>query len=243
MNYQTFFPNFIYHKTNTDKMAETDMLQRMLEINTRIEKKTSSGARDQIIEAYSQIPDSSHLVPPQEAYNPEDYNPNAEMERIKESYSHGGPKPLDIDKKKIPKYIVEEMLRNPIDMSAMAEKVTDDDKWKDLENKLKKSGLKASADIINKMETNEKKAVNESVRQPIQNNSTFDYGTLKAIIEQVIDEKFDKMRTSLNESIALQNNIPSMKLLNFKDNFYFVDQDNNVFECVMKYKGKRKTKK
>ena len=31
-----------------------------------------------------------------------------------------------------------------------------------------------------------------------------------------------------------------MKYLSFKDNFYFVDNDNNVFECVMKYKGKRK---
>ena len=31
-----------------------------------------------------------------------------------------------------------------------------------------------------------------------------------------------------------------MKMLNFKDKFYFVDNDDNVFECEMKYKGKRK---
>ena len=36
------------------------------------------------------------------------------------------------------------------------------------------------------------------------------------------------------------NLMTSMKYLSFKDKFYFVDNDDNVFECVMKYKGKRK---
>ena len=36
--------------------------------------------------------------------------------------------------------------------------------------------------------------------------------------------------------------LSSMKIMNFKDKFYFVDNDDNVFECEMKYKGKKKKK-
>ena len=75
------------------------------------------------------------------------------------------------------------------------------------------------------------------------NNASIDYELIKTIVESAIDKRLSEIKTTLNESsVRQQTYVPSMKMMNFKDKFYFVDNDDNVFECEMKYKGKRKKK-
>ena len=76
-------------------------------------------------------------------------------------------------------------------------------------------------------------------KQTLANN--IDYELIKVTIEEAIDKKLESLKQTINEANNHQQTyIPSMKYLSFKDKFYFVDNDDNVFECVMKYKGKRK---
>ena len=118
-----------------------------------------------------------------------------------------------------------------------------------LEEKLKDNmpGIKAAANILERVEKRDEEARTKIAEQIIQpkpsGNTNVDYELIKTIVESTIDKKMSEIKSTLNESVQrTQSYVPSMKIMNFKDNFYFVDNDDNVFECVMKYKGKRKKK-
>lgn len=218
-------------------MADTS-LQRMLEINSRFDSGARTDDFSEIREAFSENVYGDQLIPMQEEVK--EYHAEDEMEMIK-----GNMKPRDLENKKIPSYILEEILKNPIDVSSMAEELEKGDKrWQQLEEKIKgkKAGLQASAELLRKIEgQNNKPKITENKKPTITEVKTtgIDYGLIKSIVESVIDEKLK----SLNESITLGGNAPTAKILSFKDKFYFVDNQDNVFECVMEYKGKKKRKK
>ena len=213
-------------------------LQRMLEINSRFDSGEKLNTYDSISQTFNENMYGDQLIP-MDAQR-EEYHAEDEMERIK-----GHMKPVDLEKKKIPSYIVEEILKNPIDVSSMANELEKgDSRWAQLEEKIKgkKGGINASAELLKKIETQEsKQKIIENKKQNINEikSSNIDYSIIKSIVESVLDEKLK----SLNESINIRENAPSAKILSFKDKFYFVDNKDNVFECVMEYKGKRKRKK
>ena len=101
--------------------------------------------------------------------------------------------------------------------------------------------------ILERVEKRDEEArakITEQIIQPKPNGSAnIDYDLIKTLIENTIDNKLSEINNTLNESVGRQQMyVPTMKMLNFKDKFYFVDNDDNVFECEMKYKGKRKKK-
>ena len=68
---------------------------------------------------------------------------------------------------------------------------------------------------------------------------SYDIAALEQVIERVIDRKLN----ALNESIS--RSLPSkirMMSITENGNFRFLDGENNVYECQMKYLGKRKKK-
>lgn len=228
-------------------------IERMLEINNRIEKgnitpkQTSKGHRvanqqdlDRLIESYdNQVygPSAEPILKENEA---EKYDATKEMERLKQINAHGGRSAVNLEGRNIPQGIVESILNNPLDLKPI------DPRMDALEEKLKDkmSGIKAAANILERVEKQDKEArakINENIIQTQQANNGVDYEIIKTIVENAINKKISEMKTTLNESVERNKMyVPSMKLLNFKDKFYFVDNDNNVFECEMKYKGKRK---
>lgn len=221
-----------------------DAINRMLEINKRIEKATPQQGNtakrnhlatnkkdvDTIIEEY----DNQVYGPAiNETKESEAYNARKEMEYLKEIRTNGRRANINLEDRKIPKDIVDSILTNPLDMP-----INDSD-MDLLEERIrgKMPGIEAAADILERVEKQSKPA-KEKVTEETRHTSEIDYSLIKMIVEQAIDEKF---KSTINESTQrIQSSVPSMKLLNFKDNFYFVDNDDNVFECVMKYKGKRK---
>ena len=162
------------------------------------------------------------------------------MEKLKEIEAHGGRGAVNLEGRNIPRGILESILNNPLDLKPI------DPRMDALEEKLKDnmSGIKAAANILERVEKQDKEAKDKlkeqlQPKQTISNN--IDYELIKTLIENVIDKKLEDIKQTINESNSHQQAyIPSMKYLSFKDNFYFVDNDDNVFECIMKYKGKRK---
>ena len=234
----------------------SNSIERMLEINKHIEsgnvapnQQKSSGHRiankqelDRLIENYDQQVYGSSAQPVLMQEESEKYDARKEMERLKEIEAHGGRSAVNLEGRNIPQGIVESILNNPLDLKPI------DPRMDALVDKVKKSmpGIKAAANILERVDKKDKEArakINENLMPKQNTNTNIDYDTIKTIIESVIDSKLEEIKETLNESVNRnQTYVPSMKMLSFKDNFYFVDNDNNVFECVMKYKGKKKKK-
>ena len=62
------------------------------------------------------------------------------------------------------------------------------------------------------------------------------------IVEGAINEKLGELKGVLNESVS-KTSSPNIAAMKMADKFLFLDSDNNVWECVMKYRGKNKKKK
>lgn len=229
-------------------------IERMLELNNKIEKgnvsatKPTSGHKvtnqrdlDKLIESFDQQVYGASAEPIMMNENKKKYDPRAEMEHIKEIVENGGRGSVNLEGRNIPRSIVESILNNPLDMPPPS-----DPRMDALTKKLAGKGLKAAVDVFNKVEKNEQEAkakLNEQLSPSGSAVNNINYDELKSLIENCIDNKLNEIKSTLNESVSSRNTyVPSMKYLSFKDNFYFVDNDDNVFECVMKYKGKRKRK-
>ena len=232
-------------------------IERMLEINTRIEKgniapkKSSKKGHvvasqqdlDRLIENYDKQVYGPSPEPILKENEEEKYDAQKEMEHLKEIEAHGGRSAVNLEGRNIPQGIVESILNNPLDLKPI------DPRMDALEEKLKNNmpGIKAAANILERVEKRDEEArtkIAEQIIQPKLNGNTgVDYELIKTIVENAINNKLSEINNTLNESVKRnQMYVPTMKMLNFKDNFYFVDNDDNVFECVMKYKGKRKKK-
>ena len=230
---------------------DNSSIERILELNNRIEKSQitpkkkvnqeyrASNQRDldMIIEDF----DRQVYGPPQKSKEDEEkYDPRKEFEHLKEISAKGGRGAVNLEGRKIPSNIVESILNNPLDMPI------NNTELDSLEERIKGKmpGIKAAADIFKKVEQQQQEAktkINENIVRQETTTANIDYDLIREIVESAIDKRLSEMKTSLNESVQRQSNyVPSMKLLNFKDRFFFIDNDNNIFECEMKYKGKRK---
>ena len=234
----------------------SNSIERMIALNKKVEgggieqpRKSSAGngmtARSQhdldaIIENFDRQVYGPSPVMEEDNSKPKPYSAEKEMEYLKEVKKNGGRGSVDVSKRNMPKEILESILNNPLDDIPL-----DLDKMDELENRLKGNmpGIKAAVDVferVEKRDKEEREKLNEDIRprQTVESVS-IDYDMIRSIVESVIDERM----TSLNESKGDSNTyVPSMKIMNFKDKFLFVDNDDNVFECEMKYKGKRKKK-
>ena len=229
-------------------------IEKMLEISTRIEKGNvtptkgaSKGHRvanqqdlDRLIESYDQQVYGVSAEPVLKQNETPKYDARKEMEKLKEIEAHGGRGVVNLEGRNIPRGIIESILNNPLDLKPI------DPRMNALEEKLKDNmpGIKAATNILEKVEKQDKEA-KAKLREQLQPKQTIanniDYELIKVTIEEAIDKKLESLKQTINEANNHQQTyIPSMKYLSFKDKFYFVDNDDNVFECVMKYKGKRK---
>ena len=229
-------------------------IEKMLEINARIEKGNVTSTKgavkghkvanqqdlDRLIESYDKQVYGASTEPVLKQDEQPKYDARKEMEKLKEIEAHGGRGAVNLEGRNIPRGILESILNNPLDLKPI------DPRMDALEEKLKDnmSGIKAAANILERVEKQDKEAKDKlkeqlQPKQTISNN--IDYELIKTLFENVIDKKLEDIKQTINESNSHQQTyIPSMKYLSFKDNFYFVDNDDNVFECIMKYKGKRK---
>ena len=70
-----------------------------------------------------------------------------------------------------------------------------------------------------------------------------DYELIKTIVESVVDKKINELKKGMvNENLSYGSN-SSLKAMKLGEKFLFLDSDNNIFECQMKYIGKNKKRK
>lgn len=228
-------------------------IEKMLEISNKLEKGSVSKSQntnspkmvatqqdlDRLIENYDKqvYGPTAESVLKQGEHKP--YSAEEEFERIRKMEENGGRGAVNLEGRNIPRNIVESIINNPLDMPAVI-----DTKMDEFEQKLAGKGIRAAVDIMKKTDKQDQEAKEKLVEQkPHTQNTSVDYELIKTLIENAIDKKLGNLKQTLDESVSHAHDyIPSMKYMSFKDKFYFVDNDDNVFECVMRYKGKRKKK-
>lgn len=229
-------------------------IERMLELSNQMEKKgsqprksqghiPSQGDLDRLIENFDKQVYGPPIAPTAKE-GVKSYSASAELERLKKINENGGHGAVNLEGRNIPKEIVESILNNPLDLDPNFA----DPKMMAFQNKLAENmgGIQNSVNVLKEVEKRDQES-----RRKINENITYnkssvgiDYEQLKTIIENVIEEKLGSIKETLNEDIShKQEYVPSMKLMNFRDKFLFLDNDDNVFECQMVYKGKRKRTK
>lgn len=142
---------------------------------------------------------------------------------------------------RLPQGIIESMVRNPCNYTSdMIEQSKSGAEGQFIENLAEKLGVKEEEkpknglDAARRIQEQLSKKDNDDAEEETDSGKTVDYDKLRKMIGEVIDEKLSSI-----------NNTPKIKTMSMTDsgNFLFLDTDNNVYECVLKYKGKRKVKK
>jgi len=154
-------------------------------------------------------------------------------------------KPLtmeSISDSKLPEAIKRSIISNPL-----IEQPIEDPRMNELTEKLAKGipGIQKSMQILNDLEKKdaEKRELNEEkIIRPNQSVSDIDYGMIKTIVESVVDEKLSQFIPTLTESV--NQKCGSLSVMNIRNNkFLFLDDNDNIFECQMVFKGKNKAKR
>lgn len=156
-----------------------------------------------------------------------------------------------LNKSKLPKAIIESMRQNPcnLDVDAINGVMGPENAlYKKLNEAYGKGkeevrGVKAVQQINEQLSIKDKQPsvestqLNEIIDTKKQND---DINQLEQIIERILDHKLGLLNE--NTSKATTSTIKTM-MITENGNFRFLDSEDNVYECQMKYIGKRKKKK
>lgn len=229
-----------------------EVLKRMLEINKKVDGQSANGnavprqpqRKVNLDEQLNNFDEQVYgkYVPTEGEQNA--YSAEAEMKLIKErtsssnnGYNHNT---------KVPNKILESILSNPCDLDA---NIYEDSKMAKFTEKLSKRipGIKNVQDIQKKLEESDRQKVNVTGQKIVDNvnnaTSVIDYSLIKTIVESVVNEKLSSLKeTLLNESLSHNEQGGSLKAMKMSDKFLFLDDNNNVYECRMKFIGKNKKK-
>lgn len=171
------------------------------------------------------------------------YNPTEDLKRMK---SISEIPDENFKKSRLPRAIKESFMQNPINVEPLA-----DPQLEALTQRLSGNdgSFSRSVEILRQLEErdgqkNFNKALNEASTKSTSQTSGIDYELIKAIVESVVDKKLSQYKQQLTESASRGNSGNSLAVMNIrKDKFLFLDDDNNIFECQMVYKGKNKARK
>lgn len=84
----------------------------------------------------------------------------------------------------------------------------------------------------------------QPVQQPMQMpNSSFDYETMKMIIEGVVKKYIEPLKENLLTESINKDSSTSLKMMKLGKNFQFMDSSGNIYEATMVFKGNIKDKK
>ena len=143
----------------------------------------------------------------------------------------------------MPKAILESMMSQPLNMPSIP--ISSD------RRKLEENIQSKTMDIIDKLDArdrqgkrNVQQAQPQVLNEVVQQTPAFDYDQLMTIIESVIDKRMSQWTNKLlTESKGINQNTPNLAFMKLGNTFTFMDDNNNVYECKMVYKGKGKVKK
>ena len=151
------------------------------------------------------------------------YDPMEEMKSIREGEK------FNVQESKLPSAILKSLLESPLDMPTITEEhnIMDADTHNNVLRIMQNLEARDNGNTFI-TETTQK---NETTQ--ISNETNIDY------IENIIDKKFKELMNVIDSK--LNNN--TLKIMKLGDNFTFIDDNNNVYDCKLTYRGKAKTKK
>lgn len=164
------------------------------------------------------------------------YSAEEELKRLKSGINEE-----NASASRLPDFIKKDILDNPLIMESVDPQM--DDFTANLEKNL--PGIQRSLGILDKLD---KKDVEKTQKRIVEQKTAeskmgggVDYNYIKYLIEQALDEKLSGMKSMLTESVSASN--PGLKVMNLGKNFLFLDDEDNIYECQMVYKGKNKRRK
>lgn len=171
------------------------------------------------------------------------YNPTEDLKRM-QSISELPDE--NFKKSRLPRAIKESFMQNPINVEPIS-----DPQLEALTQRLggNDGSFSRSVEILKQLEErdgnkNFNKTLNEATQKSTTQSSGVDYELIKTIVESVVDKKLSQYKQQLTESMTRGQAGNSLSVMNIrKDKFLFLDDDNNIFECHMVYKGKNKARK
>lgn len=163
------------------------------------------------------------------------YDPEEEMRMIKNQTQFNNVN------SKMPSAILESIIQNPLIMQPI------EDPTSEIMNEVVQNRTK---DILGKLDAMDK-AKNgivkdvTAIQQPIQERnqtSSMNMEYLATLIESIVDKKFKEYGNLLLNENKQRGSGNKVTLMTLGDNFKFMDELGNVYECQMKYIGKGKIK-
>ena len=172
------------------------------------------------------------------------YDPSQDLKRMSQAITEE-----NIKNSKLPKTILETMLNNPIDIPILAEE--DDNKFLTEEMKKKNRALIEKFNAMDKIPPKYKKMeeFHKDIKGKKYTPNSENTGIVGSInkeellkeIEKIIEDKLQTYTSMIIKSCsASMDNLSVMKI---GENFIFIDDDNNVYDCKLtKKKAKAKIK-
>lgn len=172
------------------------------------------------------------------------YNPSQDLKRMSQPITEE-----NIKNSKLPKTILETMLKNPIDIPILAEE--GDNNFLTEEMKKKNRALIEKFNAMDKIPPKYKKM--EEFHKDIKGKKYTPNGENNGIvgsinkeellkeIEKIIEDKLQTYTSMIIKSCS--TSMDNLSVMKIGENFIFIDDDNNVYDCKLtKKKAKAKIK-
>lgn len=249
---------------NLDKMSDPTQVRRKPQPAPQMESISIEE-----LDKLTQPSNSGYkIVANEEAQSHGKYNAKSEIDQIKEARINGLPAE-QARRTNLPSSVIESMIANPCILDpTIAQR---DSQVEAYAKNMKKTGSNGNAafnkmkslmertDTVdaNRMVTAEQQFKPKAANMPITENHTYtntatpstgnssqpiDYGIIKMIIENVLDEKLSTIKGQLNESSSNFPKDSQLVVMELGKTFRLVDNNDHVYECQMKYIGNRKKK-
>lgn len=195
------------------------------------------------------------------------YNPKDEIDRLTADAHVGNIPQENLDSSHLPQNIIESFKENPCMFDPTLLASMSDSNVTKMQERLASKGVgrKNGSSAFEKMKSlnerveaidNNGVSTNKTASQQLNENAirpgmasapSFDYPTLRALmrdaVKEVMSEELGRIKAELlTENRQAGTNPNNLSIMSLKDKFYFVDNQDNVYECVMKYRGKNQKK-
>lgn len=164
------------------------------------------------------------------------YDPKEDMKRMTQGLTED-----KLSRSKLPDIIKNSIASDPLTLSPVT-----DSKMDAFTKKLTEAmpGIQKSMGILEQLNESDKEKKKNRLDETLQTTNVsgnIDYNMLKSIVEEAVENKFQQYASLLNENINRGGgNVNVMKI---GEKFMMLDDQDNVYECQMVYKGKNKKRK
>lgn len=233
-------------------------LDNIIEASERIEAQAEAQRRQPRQRAVARKTAPRPVVAEEHTYNYKD-----EIERLTTDAQIGGISEENLEKSGLPQNIIDSFKSSPCLFDPRIISEMGDPNVAKMQERLAQKGIgkKNGNSAFDRMKSLNERVdaidgngttvrTNKTTQTITENNihggfggASLDYPTLRALmvdaVKEVLNEELSKIKAELlTENRNNNTNSGNLSIMSLKDNFFFVDDKDNVFECIMKYKGK-----